>query len=78
MDNYISDNAFRKVHSVSSNQAPLVLPIAGRMMREMADKWQTKLVPMLKAELSDARENIAKLREALACASAGASSRVQP
>ena len=28
MDNYISDNAFRKVHSVSSNQVPLALPIA--------------------------------------------------
>ena len=31
---------------------PLVLPIAGRMMRELADKWHAKLVPMLKAELS--------------------------
>ena len=28
MDNYISDNAFRKVHSVSSNPVPLALPIA--------------------------------------------------
>ena len=27
-DNYISDNAFRKVHSVSSNQAPLAWPTA--------------------------------------------------
>ena len=28
MDNYITDNAFRKVHSVRSNPVPLALPIA--------------------------------------------------